>query len=174
MSSPLLRSAVPVGFSSLVLTPLLITPPSLQLDSRSSAQCLAVGVCFCFHQLLDEGSRMAYKVVFNLIIMERHLRQPFHYCLYCQLGSSFQVSEHFPSARFLVKPIRTPFIMVSLFLLSCIISLTHSSCSLMSTSLLLFSPSLWSLYWLFLFKPQQGNLAIHILPFKQAVVVFLP
>ncbi|MEJ1276866.1 mutS homolog 4 [Cricetulus griseus] len=64
---------------SLVLTPLLITPPSLQLDFRSSAQCLAVGVCFCFHQLLDEGSRMAYKVnaaeskITNLIYLKHTL-----------------------------------------------------------------------------------------------------
>ncbi|ERE85664.1 thyroid hormone receptor-associated protein 3 [Cricetulus griseus] len=26
------------------------------------AQCLAVGICFCFHQLLGEGSRMAFKM----------------------------------------------------------------------------------------------------------------
>ena len=63
ISSPLFRSAVSVGFCSLVLTPFLIIPPSLKLDSRSSAQCLAVGVYFCFHQLLDEVSVMAYKVV---------------------------------------------------------------------------------------------------------------
>ncbi|MGE9575324.1 hypothetical protein ACQP3C_30275, partial [Escherichia coli] len=64
---------VSVGFTSLVWTPLLITPPSLQLDS-SSVQCLAVGVCFYFHQLLDEGYRMAYKSVINLIIRGGHLR----------------------------------------------------------------------------------------------------
>ena len=40
----------------------LIRPPSLQLDF-GSVQGLAVGVCFCFHQLLDEGNRMAYKSV---------------------------------------------------------------------------------------------------------------
>ncbi|MEJ1269630.1 cation channel sperm associated auxiliary subunit beta [Cricetulus griseus] len=63
-SSPLSRSAVSVGFTSLVWTPLLITHSSLQLDS-SSVQCLAVGVCFYFHQLLDEGYRMAYKKLAN-------------------------------------------------------------------------------------------------------------
>ena len=36
MSSSLFRSAVSVDFSRLVLTPLLINPPSLQLDSGSS------------------------------------------------------------------------------------------------------------------------------------------
>ncbi|MGE9806574.1 hypothetical protein ACQP3L_39055, partial [Escherichia coli] len=41
---------------------------------QTSAQCLAGGVCFCFHQLLDEGSRMVYKVVINLIIRKGHLR----------------------------------------------------------------------------------------------------
>ena len=74
MSSHLLRSAVSAGFPSVVLTPLLVTPPSLKLDSRSWAQCLAVDLHFCFHQLLDEGSRMAFKVVINLIIGEGHLR----------------------------------------------------------------------------------------------------
>ena len=68
MSSPLFRLAVSVGFSSMVLTPLLITSPSLQLDSRSLAQCLAMGDCFCSHQLLDERSRKAIKVVINLIM----------------------------------------------------------------------------------------------------------
>ncbi|MEJ1274614.1 transmembrane protein 156 [Cricetulus griseus] len=54
---PTRRSAVSVGFTSLVWTPLLFTRPSLQLDS-SSVQCLAVGFCFYFHQLLDEGWRI--------------------------------------------------------------------------------------------------------------------
>ncbi|MGE9804722.1 hypothetical protein ACQP3L_29485, partial [Escherichia coli] len=54
-STPLFRSAVSVCFASLVLTTLLIPPPSLQLDS-SSLQYVAEGICFYFHQLLDEGS----------------------------------------------------------------------------------------------------------------------
>lgn len=74
MSSTLIRSAISMSLSSLVFTPLLIIPPSLQLNSRSSAQCLAMGVNFCFYQLLDEFSRMAYKVIINLIIREGHLR----------------------------------------------------------------------------------------------------
>ncbi|ERE65230.1 dystrophin-like protein [Cricetulus griseus] len=41
----------------MVLAPLLIPPPSPQLDSRSMVQCLAVGACFCFEHLLDDGSR---------------------------------------------------------------------------------------------------------------------
>ncbi|ERE74101.1 hypothetical protein H671_5g13694 [Cricetulus griseus] len=54
-------SAVSEGLSSKTLTPLLILPPSLQLDSNNSAQCLAVGICFWFHQHLDEGARMPFK-----------------------------------------------------------------------------------------------------------------
>ncbi|ERE72396.1 hypothetical protein H671_5g15040 [Cricetulus griseus] len=46
--------------TGLVWTLLLITHPSLQLDS-SSIQCLVVGVCFYFPQLLDEGYRVAYR-----------------------------------------------------------------------------------------------------------------
>ena len=46
-------------------------PPSLHLDS-SLAQCLVVGVCFCFHQLLVEGSMMVDKLVIDLIIREGH------------------------------------------------------------------------------------------------------
>ena len=45
-------------------------PPSLHLDS-SLAQCFAVGVCFCFDQLLDEGSMMVDKLVIDL--REGHL-----------------------------------------------------------------------------------------------------
>ncbi|KAL6034961.1 hypothetical protein STEG23_012076 [Scotinomys teguina] len=44
-----------------------ILPPSLQHDSLSSAKCLAVGLCICFHQLLDEGSLMTTGVVTILI-----------------------------------------------------------------------------------------------------------
>ena len=40
----------------------IITPSSLQLDSGNSAQCLAVDVCICFHQLLDEGFMMTARV----------------------------------------------------------------------------------------------------------------
>ncbi|ERE82002.1 killer cell lectin-like receptor [Cricetulus griseus] len=30
--------------------------------TRSAAQCLTVNLCFCFHQLLDKASMMAFKV----------------------------------------------------------------------------------------------------------------
>lgn len=45
-------------FPIVVLTPLVhvILSPSLQLNSRISAQCLAVGHCICLRQLLDVGS----------------------------------------------------------------------------------------------------------------------
>ncbi|MGE9805399.1 hypothetical protein ACQP3L_33015, partial [Escherichia coli] len=59
LNSPLFKSAFSVGFSILVLTTFLNTPPSLQLDS-SSVQCfIAVSVCCYFHQLLEEGSRIS-------------------------------------------------------------------------------------------------------------------
>jgi hypothetical protein len=32
-------------------------PPTLPQDSPSSTYCLVVGLCFCFHQLLDEASQ---------------------------------------------------------------------------------------------------------------------
>ncbi|KAL6057963.1 hypothetical protein STEG23_015831, partial [Scotinomys teguina] len=44
--------------------------PSLQLDSWSSAWCLAVDLCVCFHHLLDEGSMMTIRVVINLMTGE--------------------------------------------------------------------------------------------------------
>ncbi|ERE71836.1 hypothetical protein H671_6g15459 [Cricetulus griseus] len=40
-----------------VLAPLLIPPPSPQLDSRNMAQFLAVDACFCLEHLLGEGSK---------------------------------------------------------------------------------------------------------------------
>ncbi|KAL6059260.1 hypothetical protein STEG23_022782, partial [Scotinomys teguina] len=42
------------------------------LRSRSSAQCLAVDYCICFHQLLDVGSVMTTRVVTNLSVWEDH------------------------------------------------------------------------------------------------------
>ena len=44
----------------------IIAPPSLGLVSGSSAQCFTVDICICFHQLLDVGSMMAFKIVINL------------------------------------------------------------------------------------------------------------
>ena len=45
----------------------IIPPPSLQLDSQSSAWCLAVDTFICLRHLLDEDSMMAVRVVTNLI-----------------------------------------------------------------------------------------------------------
>ena len=41
----------------------VISPPSLLLDSSSAAQCLAVHLCICFHQWLDEGAMMTVRAV---------------------------------------------------------------------------------------------------------------
>lgn len=67
MSSPYLGSA-DSGFPIMVLTPFVhkICPPSLQLNSRSSAQCLAVDHCICFHQLLDVSSMMTRQSLIRL------------------------------------------------------------------------------------------------------------
>ena len=59
----------------------IIAPSSLQLDSRSSVQCLAVDLCICIHQLLDEGSMMTVKIVINLLTEEGQLRHLLHHCL---------------------------------------------------------------------------------------------
>ncbi|EGW06721.1 hypothetical protein I79_008953 [Cricetulus griseus] len=67
MSNPLFRSAVSVDFSSLDLTPLCNWVPGF--SSVFSCECLLL-----LHQLLDEGSRMTYKVLINLIIGEELLR----------------------------------------------------------------------------------------------------
>lgn len=45
----------------------IIALTSLGLVFRSSVYCLAVDLCICFYQLLDEGSMMTIKVVTNLI-----------------------------------------------------------------------------------------------------------
>ena len=49
-----------VGFLVMSLTalaPTIFLPPLLQ-DSTSSTECLTVGLCICFHQLLGEASLM--------------------------------------------------------------------------------------------------------------------
>ena len=53
------------GFThhSLDLFAHILTPPTLQQDFGSSAQCSAVALCLCFHQLLDEGSVLTYMIV---------------------------------------------------------------------------------------------------------------
>ncbi|ERE83450.1 hypothetical protein H671_2g6704 [Cricetulus griseus] len=47
----------------------------MQLDS-SSIQCLAVGVYFYFHQLLDEGSRTTYKGYYDISILALFYSSP--------------------------------------------------------------------------------------------------
>ena len=41
----------------------ILIPPTLQLDFWSSTECL----CLCFHQLLDEGSEVIFKIFISLI-----------------------------------------------------------------------------------------------------------
>ncbi|KAL6038514.1 hypothetical protein STEG23_000600 [Scotinomys teguina] len=45
----------------------LWSPKNIYLVFWSSSQCVAVDLCICFYQLLDEGSMMTIKVVINLI-----------------------------------------------------------------------------------------------------------
>ena len=59
----------------------IIALPSLRMDFGSSAQCLAVDPCICFHRLQVKGSMMTIKVVINLITGESQIRHPLHYCL---------------------------------------------------------------------------------------------
>lgn len=119
----------------------IIAPPSLRLDFGSSAQCPAVNLWICFHQLPDEGSMMTIKVVINPITGEGQFRHPFCYCLGSQLGSSLWIPGNFSSARFLASPIMAPSIKISLSLLSLFaLPLSQSSCSLMLSSPLSFSP----------------------------------
>jgi hypothetical protein len=68
MSSYGLRLFDSSGFLMVSLTPLAPTffPPSLPQDSPSSAECLAVGLCICFHLLLGEASLMSVGLGTNL------------------------------------------------------------------------------------------------------------
>ena len=52
------------------------------------AQSLAVDLCICFHQLLDDDSIMTIKVVINLITGEGQLWHLLQFCLDSELGSS--------------------------------------------------------------------------------------
>ena len=99
MTCSFLRSSIYVGFPSLVMNTLLITPHSLQMNTRHSAHCIAVGVCFCFHQLLPEDCRISYKVVINLIIWEWHWGYPVYYRLESYLVSCLYMSGHSPSDK---------------------------------------------------------------------------
>ena len=55
-----------MGIPIMVLTSLLIL--SLYFPFLELGPVLAVDLCICFHQLLDEGSVMTIKVVINLIM----------------------------------------------------------------------------------------------------------
>ena len=59
-----------VGFLVVSLTPLAptILPAWLLQDSPSSSYCLSVGLCICFHPLLDETSLMPNAPGTNLLI----------------------------------------------------------------------------------------------------------
>ena len=57
-----------------------ILPLSLQYVSQNMDQYLAVDLCICFHQLLDECFLMTIRIVTNMITGEGRFRQPLHYC----------------------------------------------------------------------------------------------
>lgn len=83
VSSHKFRSALSVGFPVMILTPPLahiISPPSLHLDSRSSAQCMAVGPCIYFHQVRDKGSIVTIRAITKLITGESQLKDLLQYC----------------------------------------------------------------------------------------------
>lgn len=69
---PLVGSAVSVVFLIMILTHLdhMIPLLSLKLNSRSSAQGLAVDHCIGFYQLLNVGSMVTTRNISNLIIGE--------------------------------------------------------------------------------------------------------
>ena len=70
------------GQLSLCVSATWSCPLSLYLYA-SSTQCLVMGVCFCFQQVLDEGSMMVDNLIDDLTIREGHLWLPFHGCLNC-------------------------------------------------------------------------------------------
>ena len=43
-----------------------LIPPTLQLDFGRLGQCSDVGICFSFHQFLDEGSMVIFKIFITL------------------------------------------------------------------------------------------------------------
>ena len=73
---PLVYVSCLCNFPTIILTYLSSYNPSflLLLDSRISAQCLAMNLYICFHQVLDEGSMITIRVVINLITKEGQLR----------------------------------------------------------------------------------------------------
>ena len=69
---PLVQVVTFCGYLPFVIHPFAQHCSQMKVDSRSVTQCSAVGVWFCFYQLLDEGPRIVYKVVIVLIIREVH------------------------------------------------------------------------------------------------------
>ena len=74
---------------------------------------LAMDLCICFNQFLDEVSMMTIKVVINLIIGEVQFRYHLLYCLGYELGSSSWISGNYPNVRFLARTIIAPSIKTS-------------------------------------------------------------
>ena len=64
----------------------ILTLPTLHLDIGSSDQCFDAGLCLCFHQLLNEGSMVIFKIFISLTIGQGQFGHPLLYCL----GSCFQ------------------------------------------------------------------------------------
>ncbi|CAH6778160.1 Lama2 [Phodopus roborovskii] len=92
LSNKSIAKTLSVVFLILVLTTLIhmIFPTSLQLSSRSSIQCLAVGYCICFHHLLDVGPMMTIRVVINLIKGEGLFRKPHPYCRFLRISLALE------------------------------------------------------------------------------------
>ena len=65
-----LMSAVFVNFPIMILMSLvfIIPPPSLQLQSQSSFQCLLMDLSIGFHQVVDEGSLMTKIISFDFTL----------------------------------------------------------------------------------------------------------
>ena len=58
----------------------ILTLPTLQLDFGSSAQCSDAGLCLCFHQLLDEGSMVVFKIFISLTTGQVKISRLLFYC----------------------------------------------------------------------------------------------
>ena len=64
-----------IFLGTLLLKSHVIPPPYLQVNSSSLDQCLAVDLCICFHQAMDEGSMMTIRAVTNPITGKGQFRQ---------------------------------------------------------------------------------------------------
>ena len=59
----------------------ILTHPTLQLDFGNSVQCSDVGLYLYFHQLLDEGSMVTFKIFINLNTGQGQFGHPLLYGL---------------------------------------------------------------------------------------------